>query len=92
MFALVFFVRAARGEQKWRRDQFILALAFAGFGLSDWIEVRTGAWGRPWWLLALKAICVLMIVRGLRRLWPVLRLAGKPGGTKATHREQAPPP
>lgn len=71
IFAIVFFVRAIRGEQRWRRDQFILALAFAAFGLSDWIEVGTGAWWKPWWLLVLKAVCVPTIVRQLWKLWPL---------------------
>ena len=39
VFALVFFVRAARGEEKGRSEQFILAVAVAGFGLSAWMEV-----------------------------------------------------
>jgi hypothetical protein len=72
-FALVFLIRAIRAEQKWKRDQFILALAFAGFGLSDWIEVGTGAWWRPWWLLALKGVCLLTIVYSLWKLWPLLK-------------------
>jgi hypothetical protein len=72
-FALVFFIRAVRGEQQWRRGQLILGFAFTGFGLSDWIEVGTGAWWRPWWLLALKGVCLLIIVRSLRKLWPLLK-------------------
>jgi hypothetical protein len=70
--AFVFVYRAFRGERRWRREQLILAIAFAGFGLSDWIEVGTGAWWRPWWLLALKAVCLLAIVRALWKLWPQL--------------------
>jgi hypothetical protein len=72
-FALVFAFRAFRFGAQWRRDQLILALAFAGFGFSDWLEVGTGAWWRPWWLLALKAICLLVIVRALWKLRPLLR-------------------
>lgn len=83
LFALGFFVRALRGERRWRRDQLILALAFAGFGLSDWIEAGTGAWWRPWWLLVLKAACLLTIVRSLWKLWPLLKPKPKrPGDAK----------
>jgi len=32
------------------------------FGMSDIIESRTGAWWRPWWLLAWKALCVAGLV------------------------------
>ena len=70
--AITFFIRAARDERRWKRDQLVLGFAFLGFGLSDWIEVHTGAWWRPWWLLALKAICLLVIVRSLWKLWPLL--------------------
>ena len=67
-FSVVFFVRAWRSEARWKKDQLLLALAFGGFGLSDWIEVATGAWWRPWWLLAPKAICLLTIIRCLWNL------------------------
>jgi hypothetical protein len=32
------------------------------FGISDLVESRTGAWWRPWWLLAWKALCVAGLV------------------------------
>jgi hypothetical protein len=35
---------------------------FVLFGASDLIEVRTGAWWRPWWLLAWKAACVFALI------------------------------
>ena len=36
----------------------VAALAFFLFGISDAVEVRTGAWWTPWWLFAWKAACV----------------------------------
>lgn len=42
--------------------QLPLIPAFALFGLSDLIEAKTGAWWRPWWLLALKALCILVFL------------------------------
>ena len=54
-----------------RRDCFVAAVAFACFGLSDVVETTTGAWWRPWWLLAWKAACVLaflvLLARHVRR-------------------------
>lgn len=40
----------------WR---WLLPACFAIFGLSDVIEAETGAWWHPWWLFAMKALCVL---------------------------------
>lgn len=37
------------------------AAAFIAFGLSYVVETRTGAWWRPWWLLAWKGLCVLAL-------------------------------
>ncbi len=31
------------------------ALLFMTFGLSDFVEIQTGGWYKPWWLLAWKA-------------------------------------
>jgi hypothetical protein len=45
----------------------IAALAFLLFALSDVIETRTGAWWRPWWLLALKAACLAVFLALLAR-------------------------
>lgn len=45
--------------------KFVLLVASVGFvlfGISDIIEVSTGAWWRPWWLLALKASCVITFI------------------------------
>ncbi|HYO10163.1 MAG TPA: hypothetical protein VER17_14430 [Tepidisphaeraceae bacterium] len=50
-----------------RRDAIVAAVAFTFFGLSDIVETRTGAWWRPWWLLAWKAACVVAFVVLLAR-------------------------
>lgn len=50
-------------------DLLIGAIAFALFGLSDYIETHTGAWWRPWWLLALKASCVVTFLILIYRYW-----------------------
>ncbi len=56
--ALGFAVAAIRRRGNMRRLLLIAALTLAAFGASDLVEVRTGAWWRPWWLLAWKALCV----------------------------------
>lgn len=38
------------------------SLSFALFGISDIIEASTGAWWRPVWLLAIKAVCIVMFI------------------------------
>ena len=43
------------------------AVTFLVFGISDVIEAHTGAWWRPVGLLALKAICILMLLVLYRR-------------------------
>ncbi len=44
----------------------LLPLSFAVFGVSDVIELDTGAWWRPWWLGAMKVACVLVFLLALR--------------------------
>lgn len=38
-----------------------MAIALVLFGLSDAVEIWSGAWWRPWWLLAWKAACVITV-------------------------------
>ncbi len=44
-----------------RRLSRVAATAFLLFAVSDAMELKTGAWWRPWWLLAWKAACVLVL-------------------------------
>ncbi|HRH96545.1 MAG TPA: hypothetical protein PLB55_11450 [Prosthecobacter sp.] len=62
VIALVLAVRLHM-KRPWR---WLLPLAFAVFGVSDLIEVRTGAWWDPWWLLVMKAACVLVFLLAFR--------------------------
>jgi hypothetical protein len=45
--------RAQRRKHAW-----VANALFALFALSDVIELHTGAWWRPWWLLAWKGGCL----------------------------------
>jgi len=40
----------------------IATIAFVVFGVSDIIEAQTGAWWRPFSLLALKASCIVTFI------------------------------
>jgi hypothetical protein len=40
------------------RLRFVAALSFVLFGVSDFVEMQTGSWWEPTWLLVLKAVCV----------------------------------
>jgi hypothetical protein len=73
----------------------LLGVVFIAFGGSDVVEVQTGAWWRPWWLLGWKAACLLVMVQQLtqyrsasRRVTPPARSSlaeqdrGEPGGVK----------
>ena len=50
------------------RQKLAAVFSFVGFGISDFVEITTGVWWRPWWLLALKAICLLTIALVMWRL------------------------
>ncbi len=34
----------------------VLAVLFAAFGVSDWVEIGTGGWYKPGWMLTWKVI------------------------------------
>ena len=36
----------------------MLGIGLMAFGVSDFVEMATGAWWEPWWLLVWKGICV----------------------------------
>jgi succinate-acetate transporter protein len=42
-----------------------LSVIFVIFGISDLIEMRTGHWSKPLWLLLLKIGCVIGIFIGI---------------------------
>ena len=65
--ALGFAIAIGRIAPAVRRDGAMAAVTFLFFGLSDIVETRTGAWWRPWWLLAWKAACVTALVILLTR-------------------------
>ena len=39
-----------------------LSVALVAFAASDLVEVKTGAWWNPWWLLVCKGGCIAAMV------------------------------
>jgi hypothetical protein len=35
-----------------------MAIILILFGISDFVEMVSGAWWQPWWLLVWKALCI----------------------------------
>jgi len=50
-----------------------LSVIFVLFGISDLIEMKTGAWWKPTWLLAMKAFCITSIAIGVFFLYKKAR-------------------
>ncbi|MEQ9407715.1 MAG: hypothetical protein RIK87_08295 [Fuerstiella sp.] len=44
---------------RWRRA--LAAVGFLAFAGSELVEMSTGAWWRPWWLLVWKAVCIAVL-------------------------------
>ncbi|MBX7208319.1 MAG: hypothetical protein K1X78_08425 [Verrucomicrobiaceae bacterium] len=63
-----------RGREELARIHRCVPPAFFVFSISDLVESQTGAFWEPWWLLAMKAGCVVALV-----------LAGNDSGVCAAH-------
>lgn len=56
-------VLALRRNGAARKKGLTASITLFAFGLSDWAENATGGeWWHPWWLLAWKASCVLVLL------------------------------
>jgi hypothetical protein len=67
VLGVVVVIAARKQPSAVRRNAWVASAAFVVFGVSDLIEVRTGAWWTPWWLFVLKATCVLALAGCLWR-------------------------
>ena len=56
------FAKSLRAKPRHRRRGLLAAGTLVLFGLSDIVELQTGAWWHPWWLLAWKAACIAILV------------------------------
>jgi len=57
-----FLLAAMRHTDSARMRCAFAALVFFFFGASDAVELYTGAWWRPWWLFAWKALCIVSLL------------------------------
>ncbi len=60
--SLVVLIAAAKSSRKVKRIAYIAVPTLVLFGVSDIIEVYTGAWWKPFWLLLWKGICIAILV------------------------------
>ena len=54
--------KSLRAEPPHRGRGLLSALTLVLFGLSDVVELQTGAWWRPWWLAVWKGLCIAILV------------------------------
>ncbi|NEQ41413.1 MAG: hypothetical protein F6K40_36555 [Okeania sp. SIO3I5] len=59
IFAGAFAISAINNRELVRLHRIVATFTFLLFGLSDIVEVQTGAWWHPWWLFVWKSLCVL---------------------------------
>jgi hypothetical protein len=62
IFAMGFTQAAIKNTGKIRIHRIIAAVTFLLFGLSDIVEVQTGAWWQPGWLFLWKSLCVISMI------------------------------
>ena len=67
LIAIGFLAYALMPRTTKRVTALVAAFTFLAFGLSDVVETHTGAWWRPWWLLAWKGFCVAIFLVLLTR-------------------------
>ena len=59
---VVVFVKSRRAESPHRGRGLLSAVTLVLFGLSDVVELQTGAWWKPWWLAVWKGLCIAILI------------------------------
>lgn len=62
IFALGFLIVAGQNSSKITKQHYLASINFFLFGISDIVEVQTGAWWHPWWLFLWKSGCIFMML------------------------------
>jgi hypothetical protein len=89
-FALITALLGGRVRGMTPRLRILLAVSFLAFGISDLIEISTGAWWRPPGLLAYKGVCLLGIGGGCLLLWRKRRRECEPAASVEVQTGQPP--
>jgi hypothetical protein len=62
VLAAIVATRARSAHPSFRLLGYIVSVAFLAFAGTDLVEVKTGAWYRPWWLLGYNVACLAVIL------------------------------
>ena len=62
LLAAAIALRVALGSTRHARLGLIVAAVLVAFAGTDLVEVRSGAWFRPWWLLLYNSLCVTALL------------------------------
>ena len=68
-FILIFGVLRGKIVVGQRKTFLFLSAVLLLFGISDLIEMKTGAWWSPIWLLLYKGVCIIGIIIGFGFLY-----------------------
>ena len=61
-FGCALFIATAKSALKQLNVLYVAAITFVVFGVSDIIEIYTGAWWQPLWLLIMKVSCIVSFI------------------------------
>jgi hypothetical protein len=73
VISIILFFKSFRDSREVRGTLRVLSSSFFLFGISDYIEARTGAWWSPFWLLLLKGSCIVIFIVGFGRYSKIAR-------------------
>lgn len=51
-----------RTTQQPRQQVWLISGTLVLFAISELIELKTGAWWKPWWLAILKGVCIAVLI------------------------------
>ena len=69
VFGLVVMIFGHRSKWLSKIERRFLAIALLAFAYSDYVELHSGAWWRPLWLLVLKGGCLCVFAAIALSIW-----------------------